>query len=138
MKKVLLSLLAVLLVMGVLGATGYAGYRYGYQQGALTTSDGTNQQFVHPGFGMGPNRTPMDQFGFNGGFDRGFGIRERGVGFFSPFMFLARIAFWALILWAIYMLVTRSGWRLTRTTPVVESPAATSNTQDVESAPKKD
>jgi len=44
-----------------------------------------------------------------------------GFGFFSPLMFLARIAFWALAIWGIYMLVTRSGWRLTRAQP---APAA--------------
>lgn len=138
MKKVLLSLLAVVLVLAALGAAGLAGYRYGYAQGSLANSDG-DSQVVIPGFGFGMQQ--MHPFGFERGFEfrRGFGPGGyhmmggggMGFGFFSPILFLLRIAFWGLVIWAIYMLVTRSGWRLTRTT--VNEPRAT----PLESQPKE-
>jgi uncharacterized membrane protein len=124
MKRVLLTLLAVLFVLGLLGAAGYAGYRLGFQQGVLATSDG-DRPFITPrefGFGMGPGRMPMHEFGFQRGFDQGgFGMMGSGYGFYPWFGLLTRLMFWGLIAWAIYMLVTRSGWRLTRTTPPSES-----------------
>ena len=116
MKKVLLSLLAVVLIFGVLGAAGFAGYRYGFYQGALSTSDGRIQSLA-PGFGFEIQRMPMHNFGFDRGFGPGgFHTMQRGMGFgfFSPFLLIARIAFWGLIIWAVYMLVMRSGWRLVR------------------------
>lgn len=65
----------------------------------------------------------MHEFGFQGGFDHGgFGMMGRGFGFFPWFGLLMRLLFWGLIVWAIYMLATRSGWRLTRTTPASETP----------------
>jgi hypothetical protein len=134
MKKVLLSLLAVVLILGALGAAGFAGYRYGFNQGMLSASD-SNAQPLPPGFGFGPERMPRHNFGF----DRGFGpsrfdIMHRGIGFgfFSPFLFLARIAFWGLIIWAVYMLVARSGWRLIRTTQLTENPPGTSEAENKE------
>lgn len=121
MKKVLLSLLAVVLILGALGAVGFAGYRYGYNQGALATSNGDTQPLNREYGFVGPRGMPMHDFGFNRSFGPGgFGMMQRGVGFgfFSPLIFLARIAFWGLIIWAIYMLATRSGWRLVRNPPV--------------------
>ena len=117
MKRVLFSLLVVILILGALGAAGFAGYQYGYRQGALASSNGNNQ--VAPfGRNFGPNRMPLHNFGFGRGFDGDFGIMRRGIGFgfLSPLFFLLRIAFWALVIWAIYMLISRSGWRLTRET----------------------
>lgn len=139
MKKVLLSLLAVILVLAALAAAGLTGYRYGYAQGVLSASDGESQ-LVIPGFGFEWRRMPMHPFGFDRGFDRGFGPGGyhmmggggMGFGFFSPILFLLRIAFWGLVIWAIYMLVTRSGWRLTRTTTVSEPEPG-----PVESQPKE-
>lgn len=140
MRKVLLTLLAVVLILAGLGAAGFAGYRYGYAQGVVAASDG-DAQVIPPGFGYGPQRMPMHGFGFDRGFDRGFGRgfdRDFGMmqgggmmgfGFFGPLFFLARIAFWGLVIWAIYMLVTRSGWRLTRTTQTVAAqPTVTETT----------
>lgn len=134
MKKVLLTLLAVILVLGALGAAGMTGYRYGYSQGVVSASDSDAQSAV-PRFGFGPQRMPMHEFGFDRGFEfqRGFGpggspMMGRGgigFGFFPPFLFLVRIAFWALVIWAVYMLATRSGWRLTRTTQTQSAPAET-------------
>lgn len=132
MKKVLLTLLAVFLILGALGAAGFAGYRYGYYQGALSATNGETPSIV-PGFGYGPLRMPMHEFGFERGFgpgrgfDRGFGMMPGGVlgfGFFGPLLLLARLAFWGLVIWAIYMLITRSGWRLTRTARPVETQPA--------------
>ena len=135
MRKVLLTLLVVVLVLAGLGAAGLAGYRYGYAQGVVAASDG-DAQLLMPGFAYGPNRMPMHGFGldrgFGRGFDRGFGMMPGGMmgfGFFGPLVFLARIAFWGLVIWAIYMLVTRSGWRLTRTTQSVEPQAAPTETE---------
>ncbi len=128
MKRVLLSLLAIVLIVGLLGAAGFAGYQYGFRQGALSTSNGKAQVAPFSG-NNGPRRMPYRNFGF--GFNREFGPRGFGMmrpggmmgfGFFGPLMFLLRIAFWVLVIWAIYMLITRSGWRLTRQT--VETPPA--------------
>jgi hypothetical protein len=119
MKNVLLTLLAVILILGALGAAGFAGYRYGYYQGALSTTN-TEGPAILPGFGYGPHRMPMHDFGF----DRGFGLMPGGMlgfGFFGPLQLLARLAFWGLVIWAIYMLIARSGWRLARTTPPLEA-----------------
>ena len=122
MKKVLLTLLGILLVIGVLAGAGFAGYRIGYQQGALTTTDGNPAPFTR-GFQLGPQDMPMHNFGrdFDRGFNRGFGPggfrmmdRGMGFGFFPPFMFLAGIVFWGLIIWFTYWLFTRSGWQITR------------------------
>lgn len=128
MKKGLLTLLAIILILGALGAAGFAGYRLGFNQGVLATSDG-DRPFITPrefGFGMGPGRMPMHEFGFQRGFDHGvFGMMDRGYGFYPWIGFLMRLLFWGLIVWAIYMLITRSGWRLTRTTPASETPPPT-------------
>jgi hypothetical protein len=43
-------------------------------------------------------------------------------------IFLGRILVFALLLWLIYWLLTRSGWRLTRTAPVTTAPSATVTT----------
>lgn len=134
MKKVLPGLLAVILILGVAGAVGFAGYRYGFNQGARSASNGDTPSFV-PGYGFGPQRMPMHNFG--NGFDHGFGERGfsmmqhgRGFGFFSPLMFLLRIAFWGLVLWAIYMLAMRSGWRLTRATQPDETQPKPADTEE--------
>lgn len=137
MKKVLLGLLVVVLVLGVLSAVSFAGYRYGFDQGALSASSG-EMRSIAPRFSFGPQRMPMHNFG--NGFDNEFGARGfnmmqhgRGFGFFTPFMFIARIAFWGLVIWAIHMLVMRSGWRLTKTQPAAETIPADSTVENKES-----
>jgi len=136
MKKVLLTLLAVVVILGALGAAGFAGYQFGFRQGAVSTTDG-NAQVAPFGKDFGPGRMPMHNFGFN--HDRGFGPggfgmmnHGMGFGFFAPLMFLARIAFWALVIWAVYMLVTRSGWRITRTVQASEPQAKSEETETKE------
>lgn len=144
MRKVLVTLLVVVLVLAGLGAAGFAGYRYGYAQGVVAASDG-DTQLIPPGFGYGPQRMPMHGFGlergFGRGFDRGFGMMQgggmMGFGFFGPLFFLLRLAFWGLVIWAVYMLVTRSGWRLTRTTQTVESQPITTQTTTTETEVKE-
>lgn len=114
MKKVMLTLLAALVLLGLFAAVGYAGYRFGYTQGAQIIANGQAPE-LRPFDGWGPRRMPMHDFGL----DRGFGMRGfpmRGFGFFSPLLFLIRLAVLALILWFVYWLFTRSGWRLTRQT----------------------
>jgi uncharacterized membrane protein len=139
MKKVLLGLLTVIVVLGVLGAAGFAGYRYGFNQGMLSASNGDTAQVV-PGFGFGAQHMPIHNFGndefnrrFSGG--PGFNMMHRGMGFgmFAPLLFLLRVVFWVLVIWALYTLVARSGWRLTKTVPVVETAPTDSNVENKES-----
>jgi hypothetical protein len=135
MRKVLLTLLAVVLVLGALGAAGFAGYQYGYRQGVLTASNGDSTSVV-PGFWFSPKAMRLHNFGFDErGFGRDFGMMRRGgigFGFFTPLLFIAQIAFWALVIWAVYMLIKRSGWRLTRTQPaaVVETVPSESSAEN--------
>jgi|SRR5215216_6276557 len=141
MKRFLLGLLTIVLLLAALGAAGFAGYRYGFNQGMLSASNGDTRQVV-PGFGFGPQRMPMHNFGndeFNHGFGGpGFNMVHRGMGFgfFGPLMFLLQIAFWGLVIWALYTLVARSGWRLTKAAPtstVVETTPSESNVESKES-----
>ena len=125
MKKVLLTLLAVVLLVAALGAAGMVGYRYGYSQGILSAAS-SDSTAVIPRFNVNPHGMYMR--GFDHDFGRGnFGMMGHGgmgFGFFTPLMFVVRIAFWVLVIWAVYMLVTRSGWRLTKTQPApVAAPA---------------
>ncbi len=128
MKKVLLTLLTVVLVLGLFAAAGYAGYRFGFMRGAQTTANGSpSGPQVRPFDNFDRPRMPMHDFGddFGRGIRRGFGMRGfpmigMGFGFFSPLMFLGRIVVFGLIIWFIYWLFTRSGWRLTRTTQITE------------------
>ena len=130
MKKVLLTLLTVVLVLGLFAAAGYAGYRFGFMRGAQTTANGNpSEPQLRPFDNFDRPRMPMHNFGddFGPGIRRGFGMHGfpmLGFGFFSPLMFLGRIAVFALIIWFIYWLFTRSGWRLTRQT-VESSPSKT-------------
>ncbi len=135
MKKVLLTLLVVIVALGLLAGVGFAGYRIGYRQAALSTSTNTttnNIPYMHGFQFMHPNM-PMQNFGrdLDRNFSRGMGFDEfgmrggRGFGFFTPLMFLGRILFWALIVWFIYWLFTRSGWQFTRKPqPVAAAPKA--------------
>lgn len=117
MKKVFLIILVVVLAIGALAGIGFAGYRFGYMQRVQITSDGTAPSIgrdrlpqFHPrlldrdfGRGIAPKHFFMMPYG-------------RGFGFFSPLFFLGRIAFWALVIWFVYWLFTRSGWHITRQT----------------------
>jgi len=125
MKKVLLTLLTVIVVLGLFAATGYAGYRFGFARGTQITANGNNTNptpRLRPFDNLDRPGMPMQNFGddFGRGTRRGFGMRGfpmmgMGFGFFSPLMFLGRIAVFALIIWFVYWLFTRSGWQLTRT-----------------------
>ena len=124
MKKVLLTLLVTIVALGLFAVVGFTGYRFGYARGVGVAAGGDEQQRqVGPFDEFGPNRMPMHDFGFKRGFHREFGMRGvpgTGFGFFSPLMLLGRIAILALIVWFIYWLLTRSGWRLTRTVQTTE------------------
>lgn len=119
MKKVLLTLLAVVVLLGVLAGAGFAGYRYGYFQGAA----GDEVPFAR-GNNFGWNRMPMHEFdrGMGPGFQRGFGMMDRGGFGFFPFHILLTLAFWGLVIWLAYKLLT--GWRLTLVQPNQPAPAA--------------
>jgi len=115
MKKVLLTLLAVIVILGALAGAGYAGYRIGYSQGSTASG---NTPFLGRGERINPHLMP--------GIDRDFGFRMqpyrspmmgRGIfGFtmFSPLRILWNIAILVLIIWFVYWLFTKSGWRITR------------------------
>lgn len=127
MKKVLLTLLTVVVVLGLFAAVGFAGYRIGFMRGAQITANGDapNPQ-LRPFDNF--ERRAMPRFGddFGRGFGRGFGMRGfpmmgMGFGVFSLFAFLVRIAVFALVIWFIYWLFTRSGWRLTRIVQTAET-----------------
>jgi hypothetical protein len=120
MKKILLSLLIGIVVIGLFAAAGYTGYRFGYAQGVQTTANGDDARLeLRPFDGFGPRGMPMHRFGFERGFQREWGpggLPMMGFGFFSPWILLGRIAVLALIIWFVYWLFARSGWRLTRQT----------------------
>jgi hypothetical protein len=93
----------------------------GYAQGAQRTTDGQMPE-LRPFGGMGPDRMPMQRWGDR--FDREFGpggFPMRGFGFFAPIRFIGQLLVLALMVWFIYWLFTRSGWRLTRTTQTMET-----------------
>lgn len=125
MKRVLLSLFAVLLVLGLLGATAFVGYRIGFNQGVEVSANGDGP-FMMPrgfGFGIGPQRMPLHNFEFHRWMGPGgFGRIDRGFGLFPGLGLLLRLVFWGLLIGAVYLLIRRSGWRLTRTTTVSETP----------------
>ena len=137
MKKVLLTLLTVIVVLGLFAATGYAGYRFGFARGAQITANGNPAgPQLRPFDGLDRPGMPMRNFGndFGRGIRHGFGLRGfpmmgMGFGFFSPLMFLGRLVVFALIIWFIYWLFTRSGWQLTRTTPITETQTKPTETE---------
>ena len=143
MKKVLLTLLTVVVVLGLFAATGYAGYRFGYMRGAqITAKAGTPGNVPNPQLrpfnNFGDRGMPFRNFGDNSdrGLRRGFGMRGfpmmgMGFGLFGLFGLLVRIAVLGLIIWLIYWLFTRSGWRLTRTVPVTQPPAPAATETEV-------
>ena len=129
MKKVLLTLLTIVVVLGLFAVAGYAGYRLGYMRGAQITANAGA-----PGNPPNPQLRPFNDFdhrgapnfgfgnGFGRGLRRGFPMMGIGFGLFGIFGFLIRIAVFGLILWLIYWLFTRSGWRLTRTVTTTPAP----------------
>ena len=124
MKRNLLILLAIVVMLGLFAAVGFAGYRFGLAQGAETAARGDGFG-LRPFDGAGPRGMWMHDFGFGHGLlrERGrSGLPMIGFGFFSPLLLLGRIVVLAFLLGFLYWLFTRSGWRLTRTTLVTETP----------------
>ena len=129
MKKVVLGLLAVIVVLGLFAAAGFAGYRFGYAQGVQTTANGNAARpGLRPFDDFGPRGMPMHRFGFERGIGRG-GFPMMGFGFFSPLLFLGRLVVLALVIWFIYWLFSRSGWRLTRQPVEAPQPSESSATK---------
>lgn len=132
MKRILLTLLAVIVILGLFAATGYTGYRFGYARGVQAVANGND---ARPGLGpfddFGPRRMPMHRFGSERGWGPG-GYPMMGFGFFSVWMLLGRAAILVLVVWFVYWLFTRSGWRLTRTTQTTPPSGAESKNQDTE------
>jgi hypothetical protein len=127
MKKVLLTLLIVIVALGALAAAGIAGFRIGYMNGA--TPSGNAPSFDRP-YQMNPNQMPMHRFDNNfgpGSQPYGSAMMRRGGGFglFSFFHFVWNIAMLGLIIWFVYWLFTKSGWRITRETGPNQNPPST-------------
>jgi len=129
MKKVLVTLLTIVVVLGLFAAVGFAGYRVGYMQGAraqITPNGNSPAPQLRSFDEFGRRGMPMRDFGFGRGFPRGFGrmpMMGMGFGMFGLFGLLLRVALFAVVIWFVYWLFTRSGWRLTRTVPLTEPPA---------------
>ena len=135
MKKFLLTFLAVIVVLGVLAGIGLTGYRYGMARGVATSLDGNAPTF---GRGNDFNGRPGGQFefGMRPDLHHGFGLRSfhmqgrGGFGFgFFPFRILLTLAFWGVVIWLGYKLLT--GWRLTLVQP--NQPAPVVNKPEPES-----
>lgn len=117
MKRFFVVLLSIIIVLGALAGAGYAGFRVGYAQGSTASGNAPMVGRYH----MNPNQMPFDQRGFgfeqHGQFNR-FPMMDRGYGirFFSPFHFIWNIIVLGLIIWFVYWLFTKSGWRITKQT----------------------
>ena len=137
MKKVILSIIGAVLIIGLFAGAGFAGYRIGYTRGVQASAN--RDALLFDRFErFGPERMPMQNFGreFDRGSDRGFPHRGfqmmqrgRGFGMFSPLMFLAHLAIWALVIGFVYLLFTRSGLRLSLTKQPVQDPPANIKTE---------
>ena len=147
-RKWLTYTLGTLLTLIVLAAVAVASFRIGMMQ---------NASFVRPAFARNFNNAPLemqknfqDDKGSQGmqgnphdnGWNEMRGNRQNrgfdgrgGMPFFAPIFGLIRLAVLGLILWGIYMLVKKSGWRLTR---VEATPAPAPDQNDsVEEVGKK-
>jgi hypothetical protein len=135
MKRILLTLLAVVVVIGLFAAVGYAGYRFGFSQGAETVAEGgVTRPGLRP-FDEFSRRglIPRHDFEFARGFPRmpgGGSFMMLGLGFLR---LLVPMTVLTLVVLFAYWLFTRSGWRLTRTTPLAEAPPP----PPAETAPKE-
>jgi hypothetical protein len=138
MKRVLLTLLVTVLLLGSFAAVGYTGYRFGYTQGVQVAAIGEDERPAFRPFDefgprrmpMHPRSGPMDNFGFGRDVPRGFrGFPMMGFGFFSPLMWIGRLAVLALIVWFVYWLFTRSGWQLTRRSQTTEASIKSTETE---------
>lgn len=135
MRRILLSLLTIIVVVGLFATIGYAGYRLGYArgaQGAPSIANGDDIPRLRPFDDFGPRGMPGRDFGFERRFHPGFGMRvfpRLGFGLFSPLRFLGQILSIGLIAGLVYWLLTRSGWRLTRTPETTEPPVQPAETE---------
>jgi hypothetical protein len=106
--------LGILLVLILIAGAGFSAYRMGYAHGAIAGQDGDFTQLMPRyhmrgfdgdfNYGMRGFHTPM--FSGRGGF----------LPFFGIFGGLFQLAVLGLIVWALFLLVRNSGWRLVKTT----------------------
>lgn len=120
MKKWIVRIIVAILVLGAFAGVGFTAYRMGYSHGARTSINVEKMPPLAERFEQG--KVTDFQFPFHDReFDRGFPHREfemrhrGGFGFFSPFMFLARIALVGLVIWFFYMMFKGNGWQLSLT-----------------------
>ena len=142
MKKWFLRIVITILVLGAFAGVGFTTYRIGFNQGIQTTNNFT------PPLANRFNRDNMPQFNpgmndRNGGpgfAPNHFFMMQRGgrMGFFSPFQFLWRIAFFGLIIWLGYQLFRGNGWHLSLTRhqaqPVENAEISSPKTEPAESS----
>ena len=141
MKKVLLALFAMILFITVLAGVGFAGYRVGYDQGAHASGNESiapiwlSENHGHdemPRFNFRQDTDGRAERAFERGFPRGYFRmmpHGRGFGIFSLVRLLTHLAVWALVIGLVYLLFTRSGWRLSLTRQPVQDPPATRETE---------
>ena len=116
MKKWIVRIIVAILVIGAFAGVGFAAYHMGYSHGARTSVNIGNMPPLADRSEQG--KVTDFQFPFH---DRGFPHREfemrhrGGFGFISPFMFLARIALFGLVIWFFYMMFKGNGWQLSLT-----------------------
>ena len=121
MKKWIIRIIVAILVIGAFAGVGFTAYQMGYSHGAQASVNIENKPPFAEHFDQG--KMPEFQSRFpDRGFDSGFPHQEfqmrhhgGGFGFFSPFMFLARIALFGLVIWLIYMMFKGNGWQLSLT-----------------------
>jgi hypothetical protein len=148
MKKVLLWLFAVIIVFAVLAGAGFAGYRVGYDQGARASgndniapnwlSENRGSDEIR-GFNFGTDNDGRHERAFDRGFPRGYFRmmpHGRGFGIFSLVRLLTHLAVWALVIGLVYLLFTRSGWRLSLTKQPVQGQPATIEPIETEAKPQ--
>jgi hypothetical protein len=138
-RKWLTYTLGTLLTLVVLAVVAGASFRIGMMQNAsfMHRPAFTNGFQPKPGTLPG-NRDPQsmpgnphDEFGgfpgmpgnqYQHGFhNRGNGHGGHGMFFFPPIFGIIHLLILALVIWVVYKLIEKSGWRLTR----IEAPAVT-------------
>jgi hypothetical protein len=147
-RKWLTYTLRTLLALVVLAAVAIVSYRIGMTQ---------NPSLTHPtfarGFFSGAPRVNQRNFQNNGGpqgmqgnfngnrqrqmrgnpQNHGFANHGGRMSFLFPFIFgVIHLVVLGLILWVVYLLVKKSGWRLTRVQETFPAPTQTANVEEVE------
>jgi hypothetical protein len=103
--------------------------QWNFQDGGNQANQGNSQKDGNPQFMQGnphDNRGPqaMHENFQNRGFGNRGNNRDGGMRFFSPIFGLIHLIVLGLLLWVVYKLVKKSGWRLTRVQTASPAPMA--------------